>query len=209
MPESILPPQIRKRFIEMSLRRATVGTGSTHGFLSERTAVMKTLDLTNVLRSIAWAVIGGVATRTYMPERATLDIDILVHKRDSQRVGNALQHAGYDFQQTLLIGGTAWKSPDGRSLDVIESDHEWVDEALSSPGKDPQGLPVVQLPYLILMKLQASRTQDLADVSRMLGGAEENAIEKARDILRRFLPEAVDDLESLVQLGRLERRRGR
>ena len=209
MPERILPRQIRKQFIAMSLRRATAGTGSAHGFFSERTAVMKTLDLTEVLRTIAWAVIGGVATRSYMPERSTLDLDILIHKRDSQKVGVALKHAGYDFQQPLLIGGSAWKSPDGRSLDVIERDHEWVDEALLSYGKDPQGLPVVQLAYLVLMKLQASRTQDLADVSRMLGEAEEGAIEKTRGVLRRFLPEAVDDFESLVQLGRLDGRRER
>ena len=38
----------------------------------------------------------------------------------------------------------------------------------------PDGLPIIDLPYLVLMKLSASRTQDLADISRMLGLADEH-----------------------------------
>jgi hypothetical protein len=36
-------------------------------------------DLRPFLRGIDWVLIGGVATRAYMPERATRDMDILVH----------------------------------------------------------------------------------------------------------------------------------
>ena len=35
-------------------------------------------DLRQVLTGIPWVVVGGVATRAYMPERATKDLDILV-----------------------------------------------------------------------------------------------------------------------------------
>jgi hypothetical protein len=66
------------------------------------------------------------------------------------------------------------------------------------------GLPVIGLPYLVLMKVKASRTQDLADVSRMLGGADEGALAEVRGVIERFWPEAMEDVESLVVLGRLE-----
>ena len=39
-------------------------------------------DLRIVLQGIRWAVVGAVATRAYMPERMTRDLDILVHYRD-------------------------------------------------------------------------------------------------------------------------------
>ncbi len=69
---------------------------------------------------------------------------------------------------------------------------------------DPQGLPVLRLPYLVLMKVQAGRTQDLADAARMLGGASEEDRRATREVFRRWLPHAVDDLESLIRLGEPE-----
>ena len=43
----------------------------------------------------------------------------------------------------------------------------------------------------------------------MLGGADEKEISKVRSIVGRFLADAVDDLESLIQLGKLERKEER
>ncbi len=170
---------------------------------------MQTLDLRNVLGDIPWAVVGGVATRMYMAERATLDLDILIRPRDSATVKAKLERAGFEFQQPLLITRTAWKSPDGQMLDVFELADAWVDEALMSLARDPQGLPVLKLPYLVLMKLQPSRTQDLADVTRMLGGATEDELEDVRNTVATFLNESSSDLESLIQLGKLERQNSR
>lgn len=196
----------RKKFIAMSLRRARVGAGSSMETLDRRTGVMKALDLRHVLTNVPWAVVGGVATRAYMAERATLDLDILVHQRDSGAIRSKLEQAGCKFQQPSLIGRSTWKAPDGRMLDVIERDDAWVEEALRSPSSDPQGLPVLRLPFLVLMKVQSSRTQDLADVSRMLGGADEDTLAHVLRVVREYLPESVDDVQSLIQLGKLERR---
>ena len=168
---------------------------------------MQALDLRKILATVPWAVAGGVATRAYMAERATLDLDILIHTRDSATVRTRLEQAGFQFQQPLLIPGSTWKSSDGRMLDVLEIDEAWVDEALQSVGKDPQGLPVLKLPFLVLMKLLSSRTQDLADVTRMVGGAAEADLEHVRSMVRAYLPESSSDLESLIQLGKLERQR--
>ena len=65
---------------------------------------------------------------------------------------------------------------------------------------------MLDLPYLVLMKVEAERAQDLADASRMLWAATEARHQETRDIFRRWFPEALEDLESLIALGRLEMR---
>ncbi len=52
--------------------------------------------------------------------------------------------------------------------------------------------------------LSASRTQDLADVSRMLGLADETQLIQIRAIIKQYLSNAEEDLESLILLGKLE-----
>ena len=161
-------------------------------------------DLTPVLAGIPWAVVGAVATRTYMPERTTQDLDILVAAADREKVRARLQRADFLPVQELAIGGMTWRSPTGALVHVIESPAACVANALRSLGQDPQGLPVLDLPYLVLMKVQAGRAQDLADAARMLGAAPEPRHQATRDIFRRWFPEALEDLESLIALGRLE-----
>ncbi len=188
----------------MALRRARPGTGSSVAFLRERTAVKRWPDLGQILAGLRWAVIGGVATRAYMPERATQDIDILVWAGDAAEVRARLQQAGFVHRQELAVGGATWQSPSGVSVDVIESRQAWVEEALGRLASDPQGLPVLALPYLVLMKVQTGRTQDLADAARMLGLASARDRDEARAVIRRWLPDAVEDVESLITLGELE-----
>jgi len=60
------------------------------------------------------------------------------------------------------------------------------------------------LPYLVLMKLQASRTIDLADISRMMGQADEVTRNETRQLVKKYLPSASEDLEGLIYLGQLE-----
>lgn len=161
-------------------------------------------DLTPTLTGIPWAVVGAVATRAYMPERTTQDLDILVNVSDQEAVRGRLQGAGYCPMQALAIGGMTWRSPDGALVDVIESGAPWVADALQSLRQDRQGLPVLDLPYLVLMKIEAGRTQDLADAARMLGAASKDRCRETHEIVRQWLPEALDDLESLIILGHLE-----
>ena len=161
-------------------------------------------DLTSILQDIPWAVVGGVATRTYMPERVTQDLDILVAQPDVPKVHSCLQSAGFGYVQDLSIGGTVWETSEGILLDVVESSEPWVGEALENVQTDPQGLPVLSLPYLVLMKVMASRTQDLADASRMLGLASDAERQATRQVFARWWPGALEDLESLIVLGELE-----
>ena len=198
--------QARRVFIAMARKRQQPGSGSAPAFLRERTADMRFPDLRHVLEGIPWAVVGAAATRLYMPERATLDLDILVVSRDRSAAEERLAAAGYVYQGGLTIGGSSWTSPEGFPLDVLDCRAGWCAPALAGAAANPdaQGLPILPLPYLVLMKFQAGRVQDLADVTRMLGQASAEPLEQVRAVFRQHLPDDADDLESLILLGQME-----
>lgn len=56
----------------------------------------------------------------------------------------------------------------------------------------------------MLVKVRASRLQDVADASRMLGQATDVQLAATRAISDRLAPDDREDLESLITLGRLE-----
>jgi len=161
-------------------------------------------DLRPILEDIPWVIVGDVATRAYMPERATQDLDILVRQEDEDEVWERLQTAGYRQISRLAIPGFLARSPEGVDLDVILGRYPWLDEALAHPRRDPAGYPVLDLPYLVLMKMISVRVQDIADVSRMLGLASEEELARVRAVVQRYAPREADDLESLIYLGQIE-----
>jgi hypothetical protein len=163
-------------------------------------------NLVRLLSGIPWAVVGAVASRRYMPERATRDLDIVVLPRDADKVGGRLREAGYRQETALAIGGVAWRAPDGTPVDVIEGQEEWWPEALrlAATNLDSDGTPVLTAPYLVLMKLLAGRVQDVADVSRILGSMQPQDLESVRALIRGRAADLSEDLESLITLGRLE-----
>ena len=162
-------------------------------------------DLAPVLGGIRWAVVGAVATRLYMPERATIDLDIAVEAVDLQAAEERLRSAGFRARGSLAIGGSAWWSRDNRMVDLIELKQPWarlaLREAQESRGVD---FPVLGLPFLILMKLESGRSQDIADVTRMLGYAKDEQLEQTREVIAEYQPGMAADLESFIVLGRLE-----
>ncbi len=139
-----------------------------------------------------------------MPERMTRALDILVHHHDGDAALARLNEAGYQFASELSIPGYMLNAPDGTEIDLLLIPFEWLDDALQPDQTDAAGYPVLGLPYLVLMKMETSRPQDLGDLSRMLGLAEEDDLEQVRSAVTRYMPDAADDLESLIYLGRLE-----
>jgi len=200
----LTPAQRRRILINICRRRIRPGTGSSLEFLRRRTAMNPWPDLRPVLQGIPWVVIGAVATRAYMPERATKDLDILVRREDGDEVRERLEAAGYTFVIHLAVPGFLVHSPEGVEVDVVLGDDPWLDEALAHPRQDPAGFPVLDLPYLVLTKLVASRLQDVADLSRMLGLASDEELASVRAVVARYAPTEMDDLESLIYLGRFE-----
>ncbi|NER06578.1 MAG: hypothetical protein F6K17_30350 [Okeania sp. SIO3C4] len=196
--------QKRKLFIGLVKKRVKFGSGSSLEFLEKRTWTYPVSNLKLIIKQAPFAVVDGVATRLYMPERMTLDIHILIKFEDRSLIYQDLENSHSQKIGDLSIGGSQWKLPDNTSLDVLQGEDDWVEEAIANPNYAPDGLPIIALPYLILMKLSASRTQDLADISRMLGLAKEKELDKVREVIRIYLSTAQEDLESLITLGKLE-----
>lgn len=196
----------RRTIIDMALRRQRPGTGSGLDFLLQRTTNVQWPDLTPLLAPIHWAVVGAAATRLYMPERVTQDFDIAIAVSDASQVRQKLSAAGYKQEGELSIGGSRWQSPAGLQIDVIEGQDPWWPQALAEAqsNRDEQGLPILPFAYLILMKFNASRTIDLGDIARMLGLADETDLARVRQLFLTYAPDDVQDLESLIRLGKLE-----
>ncbi len=163
-------------------------------------------DLTPILAPIRWAVVGAAATRLYMPERVTRDLDVAIQAEDAHSARKKLADAGFVHRGDLSIGGSTWQAPDGQWIDVIEAHEVWWRDALTAAqsNRDAQGLPILPLPYLVLMKFQSGRVQDVADVTRMLGLADSAALTTTRALFKQYAPADLDDLESLIALGKLE-----
>ena len=165
---------------------------------------MPLFDLRRVIRKTRFWLVGGLATWYSMPERTTLNTDVLVLAEDQIALEEELAGAGCRRLEVLAMGGATWALPNGTTLDVITSDAAWAQKAMHHPLPTGDGIPRIALPYLVLMKLQAGRAQEIADITRMLGGAEEDALASVRAAVAQYMPDASADVESIIVLGRLE-----
>ena len=197
-------PAARRHFyIQMAKKRVRPGSGSGPETLWARTWRRPVFDL-RTITTVPFVVIGGVATRLYAPERVTDDLDILIEAENATVLAADLTGGGCQKLGSLSIGGSHWRLPDGMALDVLEEDAAWAVEAIANPASAPNGLPVISLPYLVLMKMRAGRAIDIGDLSRVLGAADDAILDETRRIIAENLADGVEDLEGLIYLGRLE-----
>lgn len=77
-------------------------------------------------------------------------------------------------------------------------------EALAHVRHDLAGYPVLDLPYLVIMKMISSRGRDFGDVTTMLGLASDAELDRVRQVVAHYAPDDLPDLESLIYLGRVE-----
>ena len=133
----------RRPLLEMALRRAQPGSGSTITFLRARTwkDPVVSLDLRN-LRT-PYVIVGGVATALYMPQRLTDDLDILVLAADAPLIHQKPVAAGCRHLEDRDHGETRWEVPGGVRLDVLESTEPWAAAAVAAPNHSPTDLPVM------------------------------------------------------------------
>ncbi len=191
----------RRLLIDIARRRQRAGTGSIVA-AGERRPMVPAPDLETILSGLPWAVAGAVATRLYMPERATVDIDVVVPFPMIEQARSRLVDAGFRHLGALT------RSPEGNVVDLIKGHESWWPQAISEAAgnRNEEGWPVLTLPYLGLMKLLAGRVQDLADVTRMLGGAGDEALARVREVISGLASDLLEDVESLIALGKLEAR---
>jgi hypothetical protein len=91
-------------------------------------------------------------------------------------------------------------------IDVIEGSEQWWPDALAQAqdNHDAQGLPIIPLPYLVLLKLKSGRLVDFGDLGKVLGIADEPTLNEGRLVIAKYSPNDLEDLESLIYLGKLE-----
>ncbi|MFO7871462.1 MAG: hypothetical protein R6V03_08535 [Kiritimatiellia bacterium] len=198
----------RHQLIKAALKRARGGSGSNLNALHEAHAGYSTAGLVPDLGSVSYVIVGGLATACYMPRRMTLDTDILVSLEDLPPAESALTAANCTRTGTLASVSSTWRMPGGRALDVIALDNHWVHDAIHSAHVGENGLPYIALPYLVLMKLESGRLQDLADISRMMGFADNPAVDRTRSLVNTHRPNDLEDLEGMIRLGKLEHEQG-
>jgi hypothetical protein len=196
--------QRRRILIEMCLRRIKPGTFTSPELLSRRTAVNKWPNLNKILEGIPWVITGGVATRAYMPERMTHDLDILIHKSNCESAWRKFKEHGFVVADVLDAPYFVARRADIPEVDVLCLDFPWLERAFVEARQDPAGFPVLDLPFLIIMKLKANRGIDIGDMTRMLGLASEEDRDRVRKTVALYQPEDSDDLEALILLGKME-----
>jgi hypothetical protein len=202
----------RRFYLDVGLRKRPLGSGSNMETLMQSEREKLFIVMENLFGDISAAVVGGIATRAYSPERKTKDIDVLV---DNARYGEAvagLRQLGWrddgelHFPNSLLgLYGSAWLK-DGQKLDVLATDQPWADEALSQHAYDQTGLRVISLPYLVMMKIDSARGIDQGDLTRMLGLLDDAALERVVEVVERHYgdPHGAEDVRQYAMLGRLE-----
>ena len=98
-----------------------------------------------------------------------------------------------------------WESPERVPVDLIALPDVWAETALAEAANNlgSDGMPVLPLPYLVLLKMDATRPQDVADGERMLAAASPEQRDEVRTAIRRWAPRLSDDLESTIAMAKL------
>jgi hypothetical protein len=167
--------------------------------------------LDKAFADVPHAVIGAVAANQYMPARHTADVDFAVAATDRERVEATLTTAGWTRLHELALRepltGWAWKAPAGSPVEVIVIPGPWGEELVEAAMQNRlDNLPMATLPHLVALKMVAGRAVDAADITRMLGHCDDVTLEVVRALCRKVLrsAEELEDLEQLIELGRLE-----
>jgi hypothetical protein len=153
-----------------------------------------------ILSAIPHVIVEGMAVNQFAPPRYTEHFDIAVGADEISAVVDALKQAGFEAVGALTIGGYSMRSPKGEVVDVLLLSEEWANEAVQNPYY-VDAFPVLDLPYLVLLKMRASRGVDIGDMQRMLHGAIEEDRERIRAVFQKYDPNDLEDLEQLIILS--------
>ena len=149
-------------------------------------------------RNVPHAVIGGMAVSAYSPPRMTKDVDFLVPS------------SALDAIRELGDAKPLADSVDGMTVPVDDIDVDFIfmppgmpKEALSD-GPSVDGIPVLRPEALVLMKMNAPRAKDHADVIEMIKAGVLD-LDKVRAYIKKHEPDVLEDFESNVMLAEYEK----
>ncbi|HEX7376996.1 MAG TPA: hypothetical protein VF278_07780 [Pirellulales bacterium] len=165
--------------------------------LAHRFVVMENVGAALQGLTVPHAIIGGHAVTFHGRPRMTDDVDVLVA---SENLQNAIRQLQLQQVAPLRTGGYTGTTPAGLRIDLVCPNQPWVESAIANPISTPYG-PMVNSPYLVISKLWDSRgSQDETDVLGVLGRMGDAELNATRQLVARFLPNDVDDLESLITM---------
>jgi len=151
---------------------------------------------------VPFAVAGGFAVIEYGYERFTRDVDLLVHAGDLSRAMKALRAAGFRGRRTP-IGARLRDEQTRVDVDLLGTSFEGDERALARSRRGAGLLPVIPVEHLVLMKLEAGRSQDEADIVALLKrGAFSASVAR---YLQRTWPSLLPRFRRLVARARSER----
>ena len=175
----------------------TDDTVKKDNLLAHRFAIMENIGNVLQVLTVPYAVIGGHAVTFHGRPRMTDDVDILVSSQDARAAVTQLNLRGVS---PLKTGGYSGVTPDGLRIDVVAPDRPWVAPAIAQAVRTPHG-PMVGAPFLVITKLWDSRgSQDETDVLGVLKRMTDAELNATRQLVRQYLPDDVDDLESLIAM---------
>ena len=117
--------------------------------------------------AVPFAVAGGFAVLEHGYERFTRDVDLLVYAADLSRAMEALRVAGFRGRRTP-IGARLRDERTRVDVDLIGTSFAGDERALARSRRATRLLPVIPVEHLVLMKLEAGRSQDEADIVALL-----------------------------------------
>jgi predicted nucleotidyltransferase len=166
-------------------------------------AVDETLErVDRILREagIRFAVAGGFAVIEHGYERFTKDVDLLVLASDLFRAMDTLRSAGFTGHRTPM-GARMRDEGNGVQVDLLGTAFEGDERAIERAGHSR--LTVIPVEHLVLMKIEAGRGKDEADVIELLKAGASAA--KISRYLRTTWPELLPRFRKLAARARAER----
>jgi hypothetical protein len=155
--------------------------------IAELEALVAALDA----EKVDYALCGGLALAVHGYPRATKDIDLLVRAESSERIMRIASRLGFDLAASAMTFGAGTKnerivrrvtkadveSKELLTLDLIEAGELFEDVFRSRLKVEWSGriLTVVSREGLSTMKRVAGRPQDVADLAKLEGRADEEA----------------------------------
>jgi hypothetical protein len=106
---------------------------------------------------IRHALVGDLAVGAHGAPRNTMGVDFLVGIEAFEGSGIVLVHRS---GVPVKVGGVA--------IDLLPAEEPSLERALDAAQEHPQGVPLIDLPALVQMKLRALRPHDQDDVRRLI-----------------------------------------
>jgi hypothetical protein len=100
----------------------------------------------------------------------------------------------------LARSGPSWGRQSVLEEDVVAPKQRWLAPAIAQAVRTSHG-PMISAPFLVIAKLWDARgSQDETDVLGVLSRMTDSDLNATRQLVRQYLPDDFDDLESLISI---------